>query len=72
MTCPRCGNLSVNVCVKTKKYARLLVFDWKATIDDFIDCVDAISSNINSDYWQGEDVMAIFFNEFNRYKAKAQ
>ena len=41
-------------------------------IDDFIDCVDAISSNINSDYWQGEDVMAIFFNEFNRYKAKAQ
>ena len=41
-------------------------------IDDFIECVTEISDNINSDFWQGEDVMAIFFNEFNRYKGKSE
>ncbi len=40
-------------------------------IDDFIDCVCEISDNINSDFWQGEDVMAIFFNEFTRYIGKS-
>lgn len=40
-------------------------------IDTFIDCVDEISKSISSDYWNGEDVMGIFFNEFNRYKAKS-
>ena len=42
------------------------------TINDFIDCVVEISNSINSDYWNGEDVMAIFFNEFNRYKGKSE
>lgn len=38
-------------------------------LDDFIEAVSDISDNINSDFWNGEDVMApIFFNEFNRYK----
>ena len=41
-------------------------------IDNFIECVTEISDNINSDFWQGEDVMAIFFNEFNRYKGKSE
>lgn len=40
-------------------------------IDDFIECVEKISDNINSNYWRGEDVMGIFFNEFTRYKGKA-
>ena len=44
----------------------------QAAIDDFIECVTEISDNINSDFWQGEDVMAIFFNEFNRYKGKSE
>ncbi|MSE06803.1 N-6 DNA methylase, partial [Lactobacillus salivarius] len=26
----------------------------------------------NSDNWRGEDVMGIFFNEFNRYKKKSE
>ncbi len=26
---------------------------------------------VNSDYWYDENVMAIFFNEFNRYRGKA-
>ncbi len=41
-------------------------------IDDFIDCVETISDLINSKYWNGEDVMGIFFNEFNRYKGKSE
>ncbi len=41
-------------------------------INDFIDSINQISKSINSDYWNGEDVMAIFFNEFTRYKGKSE
>ena len=41
-------------------------------INNFIDDVCAISDCINSNEWQGEDVMGIFFNEFNRYKKKSE
>ena len=41
-------------------------------INEFIRCVGEISDNINSDAWRGEDVMGIFFNEFNRYKGKSE
>lgn len=40
-------------------------------IDNFIENVTAISDCLNSQYWNGEDVMGIFFNEFNRYKRKS-
>ena len=46
--------------------------DNQDAIDDFIDCVEQISEYVNSDNWNGEDVMGIFFNEFNRYKAKSE
>ena len=41
-------------------------------IDNFIEWVSEISNCINSDEWNGEDVMGIFFNEFNRYKKKSE
>lgn len=41
-------------------------------IQQFIGWVTEISDCINSDAWRGEDVMAIFFNEFNRYKTKSE
>lgn len=41
-------------------------------INDFINCVKDISECVNSDNWNGEDVMGIFFNEFNRYKKKSE
>ena len=41
-------------------------------IDNFIEWVSEISACVNSDYWNGEDVMGIFFNEFNRYKKKSE
>ena len=47
------------------------ITDNQEAIDNFIECVSEISDNINSDFWNGEDVMAIFFNEFNRYKGKS-
>lgn len=40
-------------------------------IFDFLYNLDTISDNINSINWNGEDVMAIFFNEFSRYKGKS-
>ena len=41
-------------------------------INDFIDDVCTISDCVNSNVWRGEDVMGIFFNEFNRYKKKSE
>ena len=44
----------------------------KDLIGQFIDWVSDISDCLNSDAWRGEDVMGIFFNEFNRYKKKSE
>lgn len=44
----------------------------KDLIGQFIDWVTEIRDCINSDAWRGEDVMGIFFNEFNRYKKKSE
>lgn len=41
-------------------------------INQFSKDINEISKLINSDNWRGEDVMAIFFNEFNRYKPKSE
>jgi len=40
-------------------------------INSFIEDVCEIADLINSDYWKGEDIAGIFFNEFNRYKSKS-
>ncbi len=44
----------------------------KNLITEFIEWVTEISDCLNSDAWRGEDVMGIFFNEFNRYKKKSE
>lgn len=41
-------------------------------IEVFVTQLNSISDHIKSDQWNGEDVMAIFFNEFNRYKGKTE
>lgn len=38
----------------------------------FVNKVNEISDHLQSEFWNGEDVMAIFFNEFNRYKGKSE
>ncbi|MBO7725878.1 MAG: SAM-dependent DNA methyltransferase [Thermoguttaceae bacterium] len=40
-------------------------------VNHFIEDVCRIADSINSNEWRGEDVMGIFFQEFNRYKKKA-
>ena len=35
-------------------------------IDDFIECVCEISDNINSDFWNGEDVPSIAITPLRR------
>lgn len=44
----------------------------KELISQFIAWIEEISMFINSDAWRGEDVMGIFFNEFNRYRGKSE
>ena len=44
----------------------------KDLIAEFIEWVTEISDCLNSNAWRGEDVMGIFFNEFNRYKKKSE
>lgn len=46
--------------------------DNQEAINNFIKWVSEISDCLNSDFWNGEDVMGIFFNEFNRYKPKSE
>lgn len=42
------------------------------TIKILINSINNISESITYNNWNGEDVMSIFFNEFNRYKSKSE
>lgn len=64
-------NQKLDLLLEVYASIKMNIQDNQTAIDDFIECVTEISDNINSDFWQGEDVMAIFFNEFNRYKGKS-
>ena len=64
-------NSKLNLLLDVYSEIKMNITDNQDAIDGFIDCVSEISDNINSDFWNGEDVMAIFFNEFNRYKGKS-
>lgn len=65
-------NQKLDLLLEVYASIKMNIQDNQQAIDDFIECVTEISDNINSDFWQGEDVMAIFFNEFNRYKGKSE
>ena len=65
-------NLKLDLLLEVYASIRMNINNNQDDIDSFIDCITEISDNINSDFWQGEDVMAIFFNEFNRYKGKSE
>lgn len=65
-------NQKLDLLLEVYSEIKMNITDNQDAIDDFIDCVSEISDNINSDFWQGEDVMAIFFNEFTRYKGKSE
>lgn len=65
-------NSKLDVLLEEYASVRMSITENQEAINDFIDNVCQIADLVNSDNWNGEDVMAIFFNEFNRYRGKAQ
>ena len=65
-------NDKIDILLDEYATIRMNTEDNYEAISDFIDCVVEISECINSNKWRGEDVMGIFFNEFNRYKKKSE
>ncbi len=65
-------NNKLNILLEVYASIKMNSTENQDAIDNFIENVSEISDNINSDYWNGEDVMAIFFNEFTRYKGKSE
>ena len=63
-------NEKLKILLDRYSKVQMNITDNQAAIDDFIGCVETISDLINSSNWNGEDVMGIFFNEFNRYTFK--
>ena len=65
-------NLKIELLLQVYSEIRMNTVENQADINEYIDSVIEISNSINSDNWNGEDVMGIFFNEFNRYKKKSE
>lgn len=65
-------NHKLDILIEVYSEIKMNSTEKQDAINNFIDNVVEISESINSDYWNGEDVMAIFFNEFNRYKKKSE
>ncbi len=64
-------NDKLTVLLEEYSAVRMAITEDQRAIDGFIDSVCEIADLVNSDNWNGEDVMAIFFTEFTRYRKKA-
>lgn len=65
-------NLKIDILLEVYSEIKMNIVENQNDINSFIDSIIDISASINSDNWNGEDVMGIFFNEFNRYKKKSE
>lgn len=65
-------NLKLDLLTEVYAEIKMNASTNQEALDDFIRNIIEISECVNSDYWNGEDVMGIFFNEFNRYKRKSE
>ena len=65
-------NQKLHILVDVYRNIQMNIVPNQSVIDDFIKDISLISDSINSNNWNGEDVMGIFFNEFNRYKGKSE
>lgn len=65
-------NAKIDILLEEYSDIKMNTTDNQKAINDFIDWVVEISNCVNSNEWRGEDVMGIFFNEFNRYKKKSE
>lgn len=64
-------NLKLDLLIEVYSEIKMNNTTNQDAIDNFIEWISEISDCVNSDFWNGEDVMGIFFNEFNRYKKKS-
>lgn len=64
-------NDKLNVLLEEYSAVNMSITENQDAINSFIDDVCRIADLVNSDRWNGEDVMGIFFNEFNRYRKKS-
>lgn len=65
-------NAKLDVLLEEYSAVRMSITEDQEAINNFIDNVCEIADLVNSDNWNGEDVMGIFFNEFNRYRKKSE
>lgn len=65
-------NLKLDILIDVYSIIKMNNTTNQEAINNFIEWISEISDCVNSDYWNGEDVMGIFFNEFNRYKKKSE
>ncbi len=65
-------NMKLHILEDVYQKIEMNYIENQKAINDFIDDVCTISDCVNSNEWRGEDVMGIFFNEFNRYKKKSE
>ena len=68
----RIQNQKLDILLEVYSEIKMNSTENQEAIDNFIEWISEISECVNSDYWNGEDVMGIFFNEFNRYKKKSE
>jgi hypothetical protein len=68
----RLQNAKIDILLEEYSGIKMNTTENQKAIDDFIGWVVEISDCVNSNEWRGEDVMGIFFNEFNRYKKKSE
>lgn len=64
-------NLKLDALVEVYQSIQMTYPENPDAVSKFIKNIIKISQSINSSHWRGEDVMGIFFNEFNRYKRKS-
>lgn len=68
----RSQNNKIGILLEEYSAIKMNTTDNQMAINNFINWVTEISEQVNSNEWRGEDVMGIFFNEFNRYKKKSE
>lgn len=61
-------NEKLEILIEMYSKIQMNITNNQQAIDNFIELVENISNSIDSKNWNGEDVMGIFFNEFNRYR----
>lgn len=72
LTSDRKQNQKIDILLEVFDEIKMNSISNQDAIDRFIENIAVISDNLDSQYWNGEDVMGIFFNEFNRYKKKSE